>query len=104
MRFIKYIVVLALVLSLIGNYFLYRRNEKYRPQVKINEKTVTMKEYHDWLEQSFGTPTMARMMKYNLIMQAAQKANLAPKPEDVEKKLEEKKEANPRIAVEFKRN
>jgi hypothetical protein len=98
-RFLKVLVIIVLVGSVLLNILLYRKNERLRPQIVINNKTITKKDYHDWLEQHNGTEMMAAMVKYNLFMQAAEKAGIKPDPEEVQQEIKDWKEMNPEPAA-----
>jgi hypothetical protein len=98
-RFLKVLVIVVLVGSLLLNVLLYMKNERRRPQIVINNKTITKKDYHDWLEQHYGTDMMAAMVKYYLFMQAAEKAGIKPDPAEVEQDIKDWKEVNPGSAA-----
>jgi hypothetical protein len=102
MRFVKVIIVLALVLSVVGNVLLYYRTARLRTQIVVNGKKITKKEYHDWLEQHYGEMTTAQMVKRELIMQAAEKANVLPQKAEVEELLADYKEQKPMEAAQMK--
>jgi hypothetical protein len=102
MRLIRVIIVLALVLSVVGNIFLFMRTEKLRTQIVVNGQKVTKKEYHDWLEQHYGEETTAKMVHRKLIMQAAEKANMLPTKAEVDEIMADIKEQRPREAALMK--
>jgi hypothetical protein len=101
-KFLRALVVVLLFGSVLLNGFLYYRTERLRPQMKINGTTVTRKEYHDWLEQHFGTDMMALIVKYNLVMQAAEKAGVSPSKAEIEEQLANYQELKPQAAALFK--
>ena len=101
MRFIRTIVIVLLVISVVGNVLLYSKNARRQAQIKINNKVITKKDYYDWLEQHDGLNMMAVMTKYYLLMQAAEKAGVSPTKEEVEKEMQLKMEANPNLVAGF---
>lgn len=92
----------ALVLSLAANFILFRRVERLRPQLRVNNQTFTKRDYHDWLEAHYGVQAQAAMTKYYLVMQAAEKAGLKPDSKEVEQDLANAEEQRPDYAVLFK--
>jgi len=100
-RFLKALFVIVAVGSIAANVFLYYRTEKLRPQMKINGRVVTRKEYHDWLEQHYGTELMALMIKRNLILSAAEKAGVEPASQEVDQQLKDYMELKPQSTLLF---
>lgn len=98
MRFLRVLVVVMLFGSVLMNVVLYRHTERLRPQLKINGTTITKKEYHDWLEQHYGTDMMAIIAKYTLVTQAAEKAGVKPAQADIEEQLRDLEELKPQTA------
>ncbi|MEP6757359.1 MAG: hypothetical protein ABJA67_17785 [Chthonomonadales bacterium] len=101
MRYIRTILIVLLVISVAANVFLYAKNARRQMQIKINNKVITKKEYHDWLEQHDGSQMMALMTKYYLLTGAAEKLNIAPSKEEVDKEMANRVESNPNLATQF---
>lgn len=103
MRFMRIAVVLALIMSLVGNFILYNRVERRRAQMTINGEKITKRDYHDWLERHGGVQAQAALASYRLIMQAAKKDNLIPDDNEIEQELKNMADGDPRVAVTFDR-
>ena len=103
MRFIRLFLIVALVLSLGLNFLLYQRTAGKRVQANVNGTKINKKDYDDWLEMHHGVPAMADMIKYHLVMQAADKANVKPDPKEVDRQIKDQSEMNPQFAQQIQR-
>lgn len=102
MKFVRILVVVALAVSLLGNFVLWKRLEKNRMKIQINDKVITQRDFHNWLAVHHGRETLAEMVKYYLVKQAAEKAGLKPDMKEIEEALQDMRETNPRAAIAFK--
>src|SRR5438067_838275 len=102
MRFPKYMLIFLGLVSLAANFVLYRRTLSHRAHVQINGTTYTKRSLYDWLERRYSQEMTARMVAYELILQAARKAGVAPDPAEVKAELKTMQESQPDYAVEFK--
>lgn len=100
-KFIMGLVVVCLVVSVIGNFLLYNKAQRNRTQMQIGDYVVTQKLLHDWLWERHGIETQIEVAKYELVMQAAKRANLSPDPKEVEEYLKDLTEQVPAKAAEF---
>ncbi len=102
MKFVRVLVVAALIGSLVGNIALYRRVNSLRMHVRVNDHTYVRGLLYQWLEQRHGREMTARMVLYELVTQAAQKAGVAPDKKEIEDNLKLALDMNPSAARQFK--
>ncbi|MBC8140083.1 MAG: glycosyltransferase family 4 protein [Armatimonadetes bacterium] len=77
------IVLLVLLPSIVGNYYLYRRFSSNRVVVRSGEKAVTYRQYRDALEAKYGRETLRRLVLTRIIADAAVAAGVYPTGEEV---------------------
>lgn len=100
MRFIRLLVVVVLVLSLVLNFILYNRTYGRRVQATVNGTPIRKKDFYDWMEMHYGPQTTAQMIRYDLVMQAAEKEHLTPDAKEIDERIKDQQERNPAFARE----
>lgn len=91
------IVTIVAVVSLIGNFLLYMKYSSQRPLITVNNQVIRRKDLDDRLDYLYADGILRQMIYADLIMQAAQKANVVPTDADVEKALDQIKRTSPGI-------
>ena len=91
------IITIVAVVSLIGNYLLYMRYSSQRPLITVNNQVIRRKDLDDRLDYLYSNGILRQMIYADLIMQAAEKANVVPTNADVDKAFEQIKRTSPAI-------
>lgn len=102
MRFVKFMMIAVLVLSLAGNFMLYQRVLQRRVQVTVNGEPIRKKDFYDFMEQHYGRKVTADMVRYLLIKQAAMQAGVMPDRSEIDRMVQEIRDTNPSLALNMK--
>ena len=73
-----------------------------KPLLMVNNKTISVHEFHDRLNLQHGSHMLALMTKYYLLTQAAEKAGVSPTKSEIEAELNQRMESNPNLKGKFK--
>ncbi|MEP6755893.1 MAG: hypothetical protein ABJA67_10355, partial [Chthonomonadales bacterium] len=71
-------------------------------QLAVNNKSISVHEFHDMLELQHGSNMLAQMTKYYLFTQAAQKEGVSPTNSEIQAELNLRIENNPNLLTQFK--
>jgi len=102
MKFFRVVIVVALVVSVVGNWLLYQRAAGSRKRISGDGWAVTRREYYDWVDKRYGVEFLAEMVRHELIMTAAREAGVVPKKQEVDEILKTQEETNPQISRSYR--
>ncbi|MGC8667857.1 MAG: peptidyl-prolyl cis-trans isomerase [Chthonomonadales bacterium] len=102
MRYLRAGIVALLALSLLANWILVNKTLSRRMHVRINDKTYTKGDYYTWLERHYGPEVTARMVAYELVTQAAEKAHCKADPKELQELHDVMRDTNPQLAREWR--
>lgn len=94
MRFVRVLVVVALILSLFGNFILYTKYRSSRAIFSVNGEGVSRRDIDSQLEQQAGPNVKALFVERLLVNQAAKKEGVAPTDAEVEDEFNRRREEN----------
>lgn len=103
MRFVRVLVVLALILSVLGNVLLYTKFNSKRAIFSVNGEGVSRRDLDNHLEQQGGIPAKAQFVERMLVSQEAKAQGVLPTTQEVEDEYNKRREENWQFArqVEF---
>jgi hypothetical protein len=101
-RYVRIIVVIALIGSIFGNFILWKKQARNQMKLKVNDQVTTVKAYEDWMSAHYGRPAAAGIAQYSLIMQAAAKAGFKPNKSEIEQELQDAQDIRPPLAVQYR--
>jgi hypothetical protein len=104
MRFVRVIVVLALIGSLGLNVIAVTKWRSRRPILTVNGQSLTKKDIDDYLEQQAGPNVKAVLVQRILIEQEAKRLGVWPSDADVEEAYVALREANWQVARQIMNN
>ncbi len=102
MRFVRVLVVAALVGSLAMNFFLYMRQAGRRVQMTVGGTTLNVRSYQNFLNERYGIEVLSRIARYELVRNAIKKSKVKLDKTEVDEALKEVQEQKPAVAQEFK--
>jgi len=89
---IRNILIVALIVSLATNLFMYQRFRNRRVFMSINGHNITQQDIYDYLVQDKGEIVKVILIQRILIDDAAKKKNLVPSEEEITDRMNEEKE------------
>lgn len=92
MRFVRVLVVVALILSLFGNFILYTKYRSSRAIFTVNGEGVSRRDIDSQLEQQAGPNAKALFVERLLVNQAAKKEGVMPTDQEVEDEFNRRRE------------
>ncbi|BDI28718.1 hypothetical protein CCAX7_007690 [Capsulimonas corticalis] len=96
-QYLTGILAVILIVSLIFNGILYSRYSTSRPIVTFNGESITKKDYQDALEYQAGKPVLNKMVYAMLVDQAAKRAGVSSKPDQVDARINEMRRSTPQL-------
>lgn len=90
-------VLLGLVAaaSLAVNLYLFQRYSTSRPLLRMENDTISIKEYRDSLEYQFGKTTLTKITFGKIVLNAAKKGGVYPADKEVDSRLVEIQRSRP---------
>ncbi len=101
MRFLRVLIVVALIVSLFGNFVMYMKWSGKRPIFSVNGQGVSKRDLDNYLEVLVGPSIKAKFVQNMLIEQEAKKQGVLPDAKEVEEAINEQKETNWQFAREI---
>lgn len=102
MKGVKAFVIVALIVSLVANVFLYMRTSGMRVQLRVGDKAITRAELTRFLEMRYGHESLAALAKYELVKQATAKFKCQPDDKEIDQLVSDMREQRPALAALFK--
>lgn len=87
-KFLGIGLIVVTVGSIATNVLMYQRYSSGKPVVLIGSDSVTIKDFRDRLELVSGKGILSSMVARSLVMSEAKAKNLAPKPADIDERVE----------------
>jgi hypothetical protein len=103
MKFLKPVLIIALLGSLGLNALLYRKQANKRMQMKVGSRIVTKADWDGFLEDRYGTEALASIARQEIVKQAAAAAGVAADNAEIEEQLQFIKETDPQKSLMFSR-
>jgi hypothetical protein len=94
MRFVRVLVVVALILSLFGNFVLYTKYRSSRAIFSVNGDGVSRRDIDNHLEQQAGPNVKAQFVERILVNQEAKKLGVAPTQAEIDDEYNRRREEN----------
>lgn len=94
---ITWVAVFVAIVSLIGNFVLFKRYSTSHPIVRIGSDVITKKDYYDLLEYQAGAQVLQKLVYTDLIRQAASAHHLMPTDKDIDTRITEIQRTNPQM-------
>lgn len=89
---IRNILIVALIISLATNVFMYQRFRNRRVYMSICGRNITQQDIYDYLVEDKGESVKVTLTERYMIDDAAQKKGLVPTEEEITQRLNEEKE------------
>jgi len=102
MKWLRPLVVVALLLSLAANALLYMKSSGRRVMLRVNDAVITQRQQNTFLLERFGIESLATLAKHELVRQAAARAKVLPDKAEIDEIIQDLKEQRPAMAVLFK--
>ncbi|MCS6775144.1 MAG: hypothetical protein RMJ43_05535 [Chloroherpetonaceae bacterium] len=104
MRFLRVLVVVALIASLGLNFILYKKYRSGRAIITLNGEGITRRDIDGWLEQQAGPRAKALFVQRVLVNQEAKKQGVLPTQQEVEEEFARRREENWQFARQVDMN
>ena len=93
-NFLKPFLIVALIISLGANAFMYQRYRNRRVYMTINNHPITQQDIYDRLIQNGGEAVKAQLTKSRLLDDEAEKQKVVPTDADIQEKFDQQREAS----------
>ena len=97
-------LIVALLISLGANVFMYQRYRNRRVYMTINNHSVTQQDIYDRLIQQSGEPVKAQLTERHLLEDEAQKQKLVPTDAEIQELYNQQREGNWQFARQMALN
>ncbi len=91
---LRVLIIVALLISLAANMFMYQRWRNRRTVMNVNAHNVTQQDVYDYLTNKYGENVKLEMVERYMIEDEAQKKKLAPSNEEVQAQVNDTLEKN----------
>ena len=98
------LLTLVSVGSLTANALLYMRYNRNRPLMYIGKDMVPFSEYQDAVDSEHGREVLKRIALGKMVLSAAERENVMPTDDDVEKRIATGEKKNPKPTEDAKRD
>ena len=97
-------LIVALLISVGANVFMYQRYRNRRVYMTINNHSVTQQDIYDRLIQERGEPVKAELVQRFLLEDESQKQKLAPTDAEIQELYDQQRESNWQFARQMTLN
>lgn len=104
MRIVRVLLIVALIISVLGNVILWAKYGNRRSVVMVNDTGISKRDIDDYLLQQAGPNVKATMVQRMLVEQEAKSKGVAPSEADINEEYNLQKETNFRFAQEVNSN
>ena len=104
MRIVRVLLIVALIISVLGNVILWAKYGNRRAVVTVNGAGISKRDIDDYLLQQAGPTVKATMVQRALIDQEAKAKGVLPTQADIDEEFNLQKETNFRFAQEVNAN
>ena len=101
---LRTVIIVALLVSLAANLFMYQRYRNRRVYMTVNNHAVTQQDIYDYLVQDKGPIVKLVLTERYMIDDEAKKRNLAPTDAEVQERLTEEREHSWQFARQLSTN
>jgi len=98
------VLIVALIVSLFANLFMYQRYRNRRVYMTVNKHSVTQQDIYDYLVQDKGPVVKLVLTERYMLDDEAKKHNLVPTAAEVQDRLNEERERNWQFARQMTTN
>ena len=99
MRFLRVLVVLVLIGSILLNVVLYLKARGSRTQLRVGGVAITAKQLNDFMMTRYGVAALAAMTRQELVRQACEASKIPVDSKEIDQLVADMKESNPMLAT-----